>query len=218
MGMCDREYCSGTKRPAVVCEEMNGESGRCQELGFWQGRAGFEGERWSAGGILRRFARCLSETAIDFATVPYVADSNGVGGRIEFVDNAVITNSVAPGSFGAGQFKVRRNTRCFGQLGDGLENVPDCRGREFPQVFLYRRFEQDIISRHVSASQALLHFGKRHGRFFASLGNDCQIVKIFEQTVIFPDRQDDGFFSARGAGHIFGMDGLHGYPLKLDES
>ena len=90
----------------------------------------------------------LSETAIDFATVPYVADSNGRGGRIEFVDDAVITNPVAPGSFGAGQFKVRRNARRFGQLSNGLENVPDGRGREFSQVFLYRRFEQDIISRH----------------------------------------------------------------------
>jgi hypothetical protein len=42
--------CSGTKVPAVVWEEMNGGSGRCQELGCWQGWAGFEGERWAAAG------------------------------------------------------------------------------------------------------------------------------------------------------------------------
>ena len=58
-------------------------------------------------------------------------DYYGSTGQIKFVDDAIITHTMSPGSFSAGQLFVGRGARNVSQLFYRRENVAYSRGGKF---------------------------------------------------------------------------------------
>jgi hypothetical protein len=72
---------------------------------------------------------------IDLPPVADILDDHNSGGGIKFVDNAVVTDTMTPGSCRAGQFFVWRYTGSVSQLFNGLKDMLNCCGGELAQVF-----------------------------------------------------------------------------------
>lgn len=54
------------------------------------------------------------QSSVDFSAVANIMNYDGVAGKVKLIDDALITNSAAPGSFGSGKFTIRRNRWLFG--------------------------------------------------------------------------------------------------------
>jgi hypothetical protein len=57
--------------------------------------------------------------------------------------------------------------------------------------------------------KALLHFAKRNRVFLAPFGNYSQVMKVFEQALVFVDGQDNSFLFAGATGDVLRLRRLH---------
>ena len=55
------------------------------------------------------------QASVDFFTVAYVVNNYGVVGKVQLINDAVIADSAAPGSFCAGKFAIRWDGGFFSQ-------------------------------------------------------------------------------------------------------
>lgn len=76
------------------------------------------------------------QASVDFFTVAYVVNNYGVVGKVQLINDAVIADSAAPGSFCAGKFAIRWDGGFFSQSVKCFKYLSYNRGGKFSQILL----------------------------------------------------------------------------------
>jgi hypothetical protein len=73
--------------------------------------------------------------------VAYVVNNYGVVGKVQFINDAVVSDPAAPGSLCTGEFAIRGGGGLFSQSVKCFKYLPYNLGGKFFQILLNRRFQ-----------------------------------------------------------------------------
>jgi hypothetical protein len=107
------------------------------------------------------------------------------------VYHAVITSPDPVQVFGTGKLVCIVWDGLFCQVFNMLKNVRYNFFGNFFKILFSALFKRRRLRIHGSGSHhAFLQLGKAGRAFVPPLGNHCEIVKVFPQVLVFPDRED----------------------------